>query len=96
MTRSAQFSVILNEMKRDYQDMYDQLDNPKIFVGLDAELLVEKCESVIPVKSVVVEQIRGIRGNGSDIPNISMAIQKGKYDGTQESFDKWTGQTENK
>lgn len=91
LTWSAQFAIILNEMKRDYQDMYDQLDNPKIVSSYGTELLVEGCESVIPVRTIVYEQVFGARGNESDVPNISMAIQKGKYDGTQESFDKHTG-----
>ena len=93
LTRSAQFAIILNEMKRDYQDMYDQLSDPKIAVGSGTELLVEDCGSAIPVKTMVYEQIFGTGGTESDIPNISMAIQKGKYDGTQKAFDKHTGRT---
>lgn len=91
LTRSAQFAIILDEMKRDYQDMYDQLSNLKIIAVPGAELLVEGCESLTPVKTVIYEQVFGIKGTESDVPNISMAIQKGKYDGTQESFDKHTG-----
>lgn len=90
LTRSAQFSIILEEMKRDYQDMYDQLDNPKMVSRFGTQLLVDDCKSITPVRTTVYEQIYGSKGNESDIPNLSMAIQKGKYDGTQESFDKYT------
>ena len=91
MLRSAQFLLILDEMKRDYQDMYDQLDHPQVVFTNGAELLVEGCESPYPVKTVVYEQNYGWRGNESDVANISMAIQKGKYDGTMASFEKHTG-----
>jgi len=94
LTRSAQFSIILKEMKRDYQDMYDQLDDPKVVSGFGTQLLVDGCESITPVRTMVYEQIQGSRGNESDVPNLSMAIQKGKYDGTQESFDKHTGRAD--
>ncbi len=91
LTRSAQFSVILEEMKRDYQDMYDQLDNSKIVANPGMKKLVEDSKSITPVKIIEVTLISDINDKDTDIANISMAIQKGKYDGTQESFDKHTG-----
>lgn len=94
LTRSAQFTIILEEMKRDYQDMYDQLGDPKVVSGFGTQLLVEDCKSITPVRTLVYEQIQGSRGNETDVPNLSMAIQKGKYDGTQESFDKHTGRAD--
>lgn len=93
--RHAQFYIVLEEMKHDYQDMFDQLDEPKGVLNPDAELLVENCSSKTPVKTVEFQHVGGAARYESDVANLSMSIQKRQYDGTQESFDKHTGRAKN-
>lgn len=90
MIRTAQFESILVEMKQDYQDMYDQIVDPRIVISKMAENLIEGCISQFPVKVMINWQVRGIHGKETNVQNISVAIQKGKYDGTKESFNKHT------
>lgn len=91
ITRYVQFKTILDEMKRDYQDIYDMLDNPEIVAFPAFETLVKNCESAFPVKVAFHNCVCGVTDKDSDVANLSMAIQKRKYDGSNESFDKHTG-----
>ena len=59
-------------------------------LGSGMEQLVENSKSLIPVRIKEFISISDIGNKDSDVANISMAIQKGKYDGTKESFDKYT------
>ncbi len=94
LTREVQFKLILDEMKQDYQDMYEQLDNPTLIMDQRTKLLIEDCKSKIPVRYVYLDQISDVKGRYSDVSNISMAIQKGKYDGTVENYKNHTGRNE--
>lgn len=94
LTRFAQFKIILDEMKRDYQDIFDLLDNPSIVVNPEFETLVEDGASKFPVKIATHTTICGITDKESDVANLSMAIQKRKYDGSNDSFNKHTGKEE--
>lgn len=80
-TRINQFEKVLESMKNDYQELYDSIDNkPFIFSSKGLSNKVQYIE---------------IDGTGvlfdyhSDIAQISMAIQKSKYDGSEEKFNKW-------
>ena len=88
--RLAQFKIVLDEMKTDYQDMYDQLPNHEILFHPGLKDLVEDCTSQTPVKYIYREIIFGKIGNEPFMPSLSFAIQKGKYDGTEESYKKHT------
>ena len=81
--RADQFETIFSEMKKDYQEMYGLLpDTPYIMTGIGLTKEVQYMEQEIynqdPKKA------------GSSIASLSMGIQKGKYDGTDEMFEKWT------
>lgn len=76
--RTVQFEKNLASMKSDYQELYNGIEN-KLFVmtqeGLSSE--VQYAERFID---------SGLTDFSSDIAQISMAIQKSKYDGTDEKF----------
>lgn len=81
--RTDQFETILVEMKKDYQEMYESLPDAQFMmtsVGLTREIqyLEQEIYNQDPQKA------------GENIANLSMGIQKGKYDGTNESFKKLT------
>lgn len=88
--RIVQVSFILGEMKRDYQDMFDQLENLNNDYLPNAELLIPGCDSPNPVRVLTIEETCESEGIESDASNVFMAIQKGKYDGTLESFESAT------
>lgn len=84
--RSGQFEKILAEMKADYQEMYYQLpEAPFMMVSFGAGLTRE----VQYIEQEVFMQSPEKAGRA--IAALSMGIQKGKYDGTDESFHQWTG-----
>lgn len=81
--RANQFETILSEMKKDYQEMYEALLSNQIILtetGWTSEV------------QYVEQEVNGLNPHtaGSDISSLSMGIQKGKYDGTDESLKKWT------
>lgn len=81
--RADQFDTILTEMKKDYQEMYESL--------LDAQFMMTSDGLTREVQ--YMEQIienQNPRKAGSSIATLSMGIQKGKYDGTDESFERLT------
>lgn len=79
--RIKQFEKILNCMKNDYQELYDSLTSkPLVFTGNGFSTKVQYHE---------VKRTSGITDLHSDIAQISMAIQKSKYDGTDEEYNKW-------
>lgn len=65
-------------MKADYQEMYSSIENKPFMItphGIyDKVQYVERC---------FTSQLTGYQ---SDIAQISMAIQKTKYDGTEQAF----------
>ena len=68
-------------MKSDYQEMFDSIeDKPYIMTaeGLSSE-----------VQYVEVHTAAGLSDQASDTTQISMAIQKSKYDGSEEKFKEW-------
>lgn len=77
--RLAQFELILSEMKKDYQEMYGFLSDTAFMQtssGLSREVqyIEQEIENQNPKKA------------GSSIASLSMKIQKGKYDGSNERY----------
>ena len=79
--RIEQFETILSSMKKDYETMYDSLDN--IPYNVTPTGLSKKVEYI---KRFYTSSLTDI---SSDAAQISMAIQKSKYDGSDEAFNKW-------
>ncbi len=76
-----QFEHILSCMKEDYQDLFDSLDDKPLIMTHNG--LSQKVQYI--EQNVVI----GVSDFYSDVSQISMSIQKSKYNGTEEEFDKW-------
>lgn len=77
--RMAQFMRVLDLMKADYSEMYDK------YSGVPGWNTVKYYENKIVEK---------LQGAGSNTAMLSMAIQKGKYDGTDEAYAKAVGKND--
>ncbi len=82
--------LILDEMKIDYQDIYDKLTLQKLFANSGLKNLVENCKSPVPIKIITIEETPGMEDIESSIASLSMAIQKRKYDGSDMSYNDYT------
>ena len=79
--RISQFELILEQMKADYNEMYQKVENkPFYIIGPKDTTNAIFYERSIPNRFV---------SSNSDISQISMAIQKSKYDGSVDAFNKW-------
>lgn len=76
--RIEQFEENLVSMKSDYQEMYNSFEN-KLFV-----MTTEGLSSEVQYTEMYI--VSGLTDYSSDIAQISMAIQRSKYDGTDEKF----------
>ena len=79
--RITQFEMILESMKSDYQTMYDSIE------GKQYLLTPQGFSST--VQYVEVTHTASLSDYSSDIAQISMAIQKSKYDGSAAKFKDW-------
>lgn len=79
--RIEQFELILENMKADYSEMNKKI-TPKKYLILNGKLTEEVVYKEIPRISRFIDQ-------SSDMAQISMAIQKSKYDGSNKSFNEW-------
>lgn len=79
--RIEQFEKVLMSMKADYQEIYDSIEEKPM-------IMTEQGMST-RVQYVEVNGTSGISDYHSDIAQISMAIQKSKYDGSEEKFNEW-------
>lgn len=79
--RIEKYKKILLRMKADYQEMYDSIENK-------AYILTENGFSA-NVQYIEMNCISGLSDYDSDIAQISMAIQKSKYDGSDEDYREW-------
>lgn len=77
-SRIEKYEIVLECMKNDYDALYKKITNNQIIIGLNEVLYLEK------------EIQDRFLGMNSDIVQISMAIQKSKYDGSDEAYNKWT------
>lgn len=77
--RIEQFEKVLASIKADYQEIYDSIDHklyPLTLEGLSSEVQY-------------IERHISFRLSDGNSAQISMAIQKSKYDGTDEKFNEW-------
>ncbi len=79
--RISQFEKVFSKMKEDYNEMYQKVSN-KPFLLMNGGLSA----NAIFIEQSVVQRFADA---SSDTSQISMAIQKSKYDGTTESYNKW-------
>ena len=79
--RIEQFEKVLRSMKADYQEIYDSIE--------EKPLLMTAQGMSTRVQYVEVNGTSGLSDYHSDIAQISMAIQKSKYDGSEEKFNEW-------
>lgn len=80
--RIKQFDAILEAMKNDYSEMYRALPHPS-YQLFDGELRQEVIYADRQIVSRLIDE-------SSEVTQLSMGIQKSKYDGSEESFKKWT------
>lgn len=79
--RSEQFELVLNQMKADYEEMYNQLEHKPLCLTKDIDTSkVVYYETQNPIRFV---------SSTTDVSQISMAIQKSKYDGSDEKYNEW-------
>lgn len=79
--RARQFEMVLAEMKLDYQEMYEKLSEPEfVLTNLGMSREVQYIEVDVPHQSIETA--------GDNVANLSMGIQRGKYDGSDEAFQK--------
>lgn len=76
--RIEQFKTILASMKKDYQEMYDSIGN-NVLVLTPSGVSTD-------VQYIEIYQTSGLTDYNSDIKQVSMAIQKSKYDGSDEKY----------
>lgn len=79
--RIDQFEKILRSMKADYQEIYDSIENKPFLMTTHG--FSDK------VQYVELNATSGLSDCHSDIAQISMAIQKSKYDGSDEKYNDW-------
>ncbi|MEA5057230.1 MAG: hypothetical protein VB047_06700 [Anaerotignum propionicum] len=79
--RSEEFSLILENMKADYAEMNQKIEPPMMMI-INGEMTPD-------VRYIEVPRINRLCGMRGDITQISMAIQKSKYDGSDKSFNDW-------
>lgn len=80
--RINQFEMVLKSMKDDYSEMYRMQKNKRLIFS-----------SGVVTSDVIYQEIvqtRHLDDLTANATQISMAIQKSKYDGTDESYRKWT------
>ena len=68
-------------MEADYQEIYDSIDNKPFLMTTHG--------FSYRVQYVELNVTSGLSDYHSDIAQISMAIQKSKYDGSDEKFNDW-------
>lgn len=74
------FEKILEKMKEDYQELYESIENHQYMMSDQG--LSNKVQYIN--RNITAE----FSGDRTKVSQISMAIQKSKYDGTNESFKK--------
>ena len=79
--RIQQFQTVLGRMKADYQEVYDSIKNKPVL--MTAHGFSDS------VQFVELYRTAGLADYHSDIAQVSMAIQKSLYDGTEEKFKEW-------
>lgn len=79
--RIKRYDYILDCMKKDYQELFDSLESNLFIIdqyGLKQE-----------VQYIEYEFDMRLSDNSNNVAQVSMAIQKSKYDGTDDDYNKW-------
>lgn len=84
--RAKQFQAVIDSMKQDYEEMY-QRTNPQGMSLFGGELF-DMAE--VHYRLYRIDQPKQLLSPDGLTAQVSMAIQKGKYDGSDEAFHKWT------
>lgn len=84
--RAKQFQTVIDSMKQDYEEMY-QRTNPHGMSLFGGELFDM---TKVQFKIYRIDQPKQLLDSDDLTAQVSMAIQKGKYDGSDEAFHKWT------
>lgn len=79
--RIEQFETILEQMKSDYQELFDSMESRPLVIMPGCDMM-----EVQYINQYITSDVDDA---GSDITQIYMAIQKSKYDGTDEKFGEW-------
>jgi len=79
--RIEQFEKVLESMKADYQEIYNSIENKPYLMTTHG--FSDR------VQYVELDGTSGLSDYHSDIAQVSMAIQKSRYDGTDEKFKEW-------
>ena len=79
--RIKQFETVLNCMKSDYQQMFNSIG--------DTSLLLSVNGFTSEIQYIEQPVVAHLGDYSSDITQISMAIHKSKYDGSDEAYNKW-------
>lgn len=79
--RIEQFDAVIKSMKDDYQEMYSSIKDKSLLMASHSF-----SDKVQYIERPITSQLVGYQ---SDIAQISMAIQKSKYDGTNQAFNDW-------
>lgn len=78
--RAAQFDRVLVEMKKDYEEMY---------LSLLGQTDVRLDQNSFQIEYITVDiEAYNAKNDARDIATLSMGIQKGQYDGSDESYKK--------
>lgn len=80
--RIEQFELVLSAMKEDYSEIYRATSQPKKIM-LDGKIY----NDIVYVSQAHTARLKDPSG---DTVQISMAIQKSKYDGSDEKYNEWT------
>lgn len=78
--RITQFERVLEQMKEDHQEIYNSIEEKQL-------LMTEN--PLHKLQYVEMNITSGLADYHSDIAQLSMAIQKSKYDGSEEKFYDW-------
>lgn len=84
--REGMFQRVLDAMKEDYREMYRTI-RPGGLTYFNGELIDNREPQF---RICHVQTPKGLMDSADMTAQISMAIQKGEYDGSSEVFDKWT------
>lgn len=85
--RISQFNQILSCMKEDHQEIFDRIQNRPLMVSNGCNLF--------KIQYVQQKYVSKLSDHNSDVSQISMAIQKSKYDGSEKTYDDWVIRLDN-
>ena len=77
--RIVQFNQILSCMKEDYQAIFDRIQNKP--------LLLLNNSDPFKIQYIEYKYVSRLGDYGNDVSQISMAIQKSKYDESKKAYD---------